>query len=141
MTQGKAANMPRGSHGVKESWMEPQGFTAGQTECQGRGLWWVPSGKAEPEEEGGAPSAAAALPALAGCPGRVQGAGRQPGNLARGQREGPKAKVQRPRSGEGKMKGRVHGMHKRLTLSWQVHPVGASSPIPKSWVQVLPWPR
>lgn len=67
MTQGKAASMPGGSHRVKESWMEPQGFSAGQTECQGRVPWWVPSGKAEPGAEGGVPGAAAALAGWLGC--------------------------------------------------------------------------
>lgn len=73
MTQGEAANMPRGSHRAKENWMGPQGFTDGQTECQGRVLWWVPSGKAEPAE--GGPPPLLLLHRQAGL-SRVHGAGR-----------------------------------------------------------------
>lgn len=99
MTQGKAASMPGGSHRVKESWMEPRGFTAGQTECEDRVLWWVPSGKAELGAEGGVSAAAAA--ALASCPGYKELAGSQ-GIWPSCRREDLKAEVQRPRPGEGK---------------------------------------
>lgn len=102
VTQGKAANTPGGSHTVEKGWMEPQGFTAGQTQCPGRVLWWVPSGDAEPGAERRAPLLLLLLLRCTSRPSRVHGPGRQPGNLASCQREGLKAEVQRPRPGEGK---------------------------------------
>lgn len=74
--QGKATNMPRGSHGVKGQLKGSWGLHCcppGQTECQGRVLRWVPSGKAETGEEGGGLAAAA----LAGCAERKELAGSQ----------------------------------------------------------------